>query len=380
MTQTAEQKLADQVAQAHSSGQKLRIIGGGTRQSLGNSCDIATTVSTSELNGISLYEPGALTIVAGAGTPVADIENALAADGQRLPFEPMDHCGLLGSKGTPTIGGVVACNVSGPARIQAGACRDSLIGVRMIDGTGTIIKNGGRVMKNVTGYDLVKLASGSFGTLGVLTEVAFKVLPASESTATLKIHGLDDEAAVAALSKALTAPYDVSGAAHITAQDTKDATTLVRLQGFKKSVAYRADQLKELLGKSGDVSVVTAPKQNAMLWKTVRDVEAFHKMDTAVWRISVAPSDGPKVAQALRNMTDTQVMYDWGGGLVWASVPYGTDVRSALTGIDGYAVCIRDQGTSAESVVPQNAAIARIEQNLRSKFDPKGILNTGIMG
>ena len=380
MIHKVEQKLADQVLQANSNGRKLRIIGGGTRQSLGNSCDIATTISTADLNGISLYEPGALTIVAGAGTPVADIENALAAEGQRLPFEPMDHRGLLGSKGTPTIGGVVACNISGPARIQAGACRDSLIGVRMIDGTGSIIKNGGRVMKNVTGYDLVKLACGSYGTLGVLTEVAFKVLPAPEATATIKIQGLTDEAAVATLSQALSAPYDVSGAAHITAQDTKDATTLVRLQGFKKSVAYRSDQLKQLLGSSGDISVVTAPKQNAMLWKTVRDVEAFHKTQTAVWRISVAPSDGPKVAQALRNMTDTQVVYDWGGGLVWASVPYGTDVRTAMSGVDGYAVCIRDQGASAQSVVPQNAAIAKIEQGLRAMFDPKGILNTGIMG
>ncbi|KAB7613873.1 FAD-binding protein [Amylibacter sp. SFDW26] len=380
MTQTAEQKLADQVAQAHSNGQKLRIIGGGTRQSLGNICDIATTVSTLDLNGISLYEPGALTVVAGAGTPVEDIEKALAAEGQRLPFEPMDHRGLLGSQGTPTIGGVVACNVSGPARIQVGSCRDSLIGVRMVDGTGSIIKNGGRVMKNVTGYDLVKLASGSFGTLGVLTEVAFKVLPASEATATIKIQGLGDEVAVATLSEALTAPYDVSGAAHITAQDTKDATTLIRLQGFKKSVAYRAEKLKEQLSKAGDISVVTAEKQNVMLWKTVRDVEAFHKKETAVWRISVAPSDGPKVAQALRDITDAQVVYDWGGGLVWASVPYGTDARSALVGIDGYAVCIRDQDTSAQSVVPQNAAIAKIEQGLRAKFDPKGILNTGIMG
>ena len=296
MIPTAEQKLAGQVSQAHSNGQKLRIIGGGTRQSLGNTCDITATVSKSMLNGISLYEPGALTIVAGAGTPVEDIEKALAAEGQRLPFEPMDHRGLLGVKGTPTIGGVVACNVSCPARIQVGSCRDSLIGVRMIDGTGTIIKNGSRVMKNVTGYDLVKLASGSFGTLGVLTEVAFKVLPASESTATIKIQGLEDEAAIATLSDALTAPYDVSGAAHITAQNTKDATTLIRLQGFKKSVAYRAEKLKEQFSAAGGVSVVTAPKQNVTLWKTVRDVEAFHKTETAVWRIYVAPSDGPKVA------------------------------------------------------------------------------------
>jgi len=250
----------------------------------------------------------------------------------------------------------------------------------MIDGMGTIIKNGGRVMKNVTGYDLVKLASGSFGTLGVLTEVAFKVLPAPEATATLKIQGLVNEAAVATLSQALASPYDITGAAHIATQDTKDATTLIRLQGLTKSVKYRSEKLKEQLTTSGDVSIVTAPKQNAMLWQTVRDVDAFHKTKTAVWRISVAPSDGPKVAQTLRNITDADIVYDWGGGLVWASVPYGTDVRTALSGIHGYAVCIREVDATIQSTVPQNAMIAKIEQGLRAKFDPKGILNTGIMG
>ena len=368
MSLKIENDIAEFVRDAYEADRKLRIVGGGTRQDLGNPCESNTVLSTAGLTGISLYEPSALTIVAAVGTPLADIEKTLATEGQRLPFEPMDHRGLLGSSGTPTIGSVVACNISGPARIQAGACRDSLIGVRLVDGTGSVIKNGGRVMKNVTGYDLVKLMAGSFGTLGVLTEVAFKVLPAPEASATVSVAGLSDEQAVSAMSLGLTAPYDVNGAAHM------GATTMLRVEGFKASVAYRAEQLKKLLAPLGAVSIIN----DDLAWKPLRDVKPFHGLDTDVWRISVSPSDGPKVAAALHEMENSvQVIYDWGGGLLWVSTPTGIDVRAALSGISGYAECIRGKG---QKRVPQNAAIARIEQGLRAKFDPQNILNSGIMG
>jgi glycolate oxidase FAD binding subunit len=369
MILNTEKDVAQYLSEACASGRKLRIQGGGTRQALGNPCQSDAVISTRGLNGISLYEPSALTIVAASGTSLADIEYALSSEGQRLPFEPMDHRGLLGSTGTPTIGGVAACNISGPARIQAGACRDSLIGIRMVDGAGTVIKNGGRVMKNVTGYDLVKLMAGSMGTLGVLTEVAFKVLPMPETSATVVVKGLNDAQAVNAMSSALTAPYDVNGAAHI----SKDATTMIRIEGFEASVTYRSKQLQTLLGTMGDAVIVN----DDSLWKSVRDVDPFHGLNTAVWRISVTPSDGPHVAAALREINhDVQIVYDWGGGLIWASTPTDMDVRSALAGISGYAECVR--GTSNKRV-QQNPAIARIEQGLRVKFDPKGILNAGIM-
>ncbi len=368
MTLKAEKDVAECVRDAYEADRKLRIVGGGTRQSLGNSCESETTLSTADLKGISLYEPSALTIVAAAGTPLAEIEKTLAAEGQRLPFEPMDHRGLLGSSGAPTIGGVVACNISGPARIQAGACRDSLIGVRIVDGLGRVVKNGGRVMKNVTGYDLVKLMAGSFGTLGVLTEVAFKVLPAPEASATVTVAGLTDAQAVQTMSQGLTAPYDVNGAAHI------DGITMIRVEGFKASVAYRAEQLQTLLAPLGKVSIFN----DDAVWQSVRDVKPFQGLSTDVWRISVAPSDGPKAAAALREMnSNVQVVYDWGGGLLWVSTPVDMDVRTALSGISSTVECIRGSGLKR---VPQNAAIAQIERGLRAKFDPKSILNTGIMG
>jgi len=378
MNLKTETDVASYVSDAYADGRKLRIVGGGTRQSLGNPCESKAVLSTAGLNGISLYEPGALTIVAASGTPLADIETALAAEGQRLPFEPMDHRGLLGSDGTPTIGGVVACNISGPARIQAGACRDSLIGVRFVDGTGTVIKNGGRVMKNVTGYDLVKLMAGSMGTLGVLTEVAFKVLPAPETKAVLLMEGLTDATAIQALSKALSSPYEVSGAAHVQKGLDGDPVTMIRVEGFEKSVSYRIEKLRKLLASFGESSIEIDPVRTKTGWKWVRDVESFANQTGDVWKISVKPADGPKVAQKL---PEAECLFDWGGGLIWALTPESTDIRNTLQGISGFAERVRGNTQDATPArAPQNAAIAKIERGLRTKFDPKVILNAGIMG
>ena len=250
MTPQTEQELADVIASAKG---PLRISGGGTRP-IGNPV-VGEALSTSGLSGISLYEPGALTIVAQAGTPVAEIEAALDSENQHLAFEPMDHRAMLGTDGVPTIGGVVSGNISGSRRISVGACRDHMLGVRFVDGAGVITKNGGRVMKNVTGYDLVKLLCGSHGTLGVLSEVALKVLPAAAASAGVRIDGQSVAAAVTAMSRALGSPWDVTGAAH----RPSDGATLIRLEGSVASVAERAKKLAALLGNGAVVDTLPLP-------------------------------------------------------------------------------------------------------------------------
>ncbi|WP_073197813.1 glycolate oxidase subunit GlcE [Roseovarius marisflavi] len=375
MTPKTEDDLARIVAEADA---PLRIQGGGTRP-IGTPTR-GTVLSTSALSGIELYEPGSLTLVAKAGTPVAEIEAALAVEGQRLAFEPMDHRGLLGTTGTPTIGGVAAANVSGPRRIQSGAARDFMLGVRFVDGRGQIIKNGGRVMKNVTGYDLVKLMAGSYGTLGVLTEVSLKVLPKPRASGVMLIEGLTDDLAVTALSRALGSPYEVSGAAHLQKGLDGAPVTMIRLEGFESSVAYRAEALGKVLAGFGDFTLETDPAKTAAGWEYIRDVMPFQGRDGDVWRLSVKPSDAPGVVASL---SGAEAFYDWGGGLVWLLAPEGSGVnaasiRAAVGRIGGHATLIRGN-TSAGAFQPLSPAVAALQDGLRRKFDPRQILNPGLM-
>jgi glycolate oxidase FAD binding subunit len=364
MTPQSEEELARMVAEADG---PLRITGGGTRP-IGRTT--GTVLSLAGISGITLHEPGALTLVAKAGTPLAEVQARLAAENQRLAFEPMDHRALLGTTGEPTIGGMVAANVSGPRRIAVGACRDFMLGVRFVDGAGNIVKNGGRVMKNVTGYDLVKLLTGSYGTLGVLTEVSLKVLPDVETQATLVLGGLDDASAVAAMAAALSSPFEVTGAAH----DPAAGRTMLRLEGFAASVAYRAQALTGVLTPFGAVTVMDDPAQGAALWAAIRDVTAFAGQDGCVWRLSVKPSDAPAlVARAGARA----VLYDWAGGLVW--LLGDSDLRARLGKFAGHATLIRGQA-DVPVFQPEPAPVAALTAGLRAKFDPRGILNPGIMG
>jgi glycolate oxidase FAD binding subunit len=365
----SEAELAEVVRAAAADGRALAIEGGGTR---GLGAAVAgERLATGGLAGITLYEPGALTLVVRAGTPLAEVEAALDAEGQRLAFEPWDARPLTGANGVPTIGGVVATNASGPRRIQAGACRDSLIGVRFVDGTGAVVKSGGRVMKNVTGLDLVKLMAGSHGTLGVLTELAFKVLPKAEATATLILDGLDAATAGRAMRTAMATPYEVTGAAHLPAE----GRTLLRVEGFAGSVAHRTRELARALGMFGEARV----EEGAGPWAAIRDAAAFAGRQGAVWRVSVKPTDGPALGARLG---PAEVVYDWAGGLLWVLAPEEVDLRGAMAGIAGHATLVRasDAAKARHGIFhPEAAPVAKLSAGLRARFDPHGILNRGRM-
>jgi len=274
----------------------------------------------------------------------------------------------------------VAANVSGPRRIRAGACRDHLLGVRFVDGQGRVIRNGGRVMKNVTGYDLVRLMAGSHGTLGVLTEVALKVLPKPQATGVLLFEGLDDTTAVKVLSQALGSPFEVTGAAHLQRGADGQPVTMIRLEGSEKSVAYRSAELGKRLAAFSGFTVETDPARTRAGWTHIRDVVPFRGRDGDVWRLSVKPGDAPGIVARIGG---TEAVYDWGGGLIWLLVPRGTPapaIRQVVAERGGHATRVRGDGTEGTAFQPEPAPLAALSAGLRAKFDPRGILNPGLMG
>ncbi|MFK7765490.1 MAG: FAD-binding protein [Roseobacter sp.] len=372
MAPDTEEALAEAILSAES---PISIAGGGTR---GVHVE-GTPLSTANLKGISLYEPGALTIVVQAGTPLSDVEDALAAEKQRLAFEPTDYRSLLKTTGTPTIGGVLATNASGPRRIQGGAARDYALGVRFVDGSGKVVKNGGRVMKNVTGYDLVKLMCGAYGTLGVLSEVSLKVLPVPETSGSLMLRGLETPQAVNAMAAAMGSPFEVTGASHIPQAEGGSSLTALRLEGFEQSVNYRIEQLKTLLRDTGAEMNVASSQPSEAFWAAVRVAEKFTIEDGDVWRVSCKPSDAPRLASLA---WDAQHFFDWGGGMIWLLTPAGTDLRAQLGAFDGHATLVRATSETFARLGrfhPETAGVARLSAGLRTRFDPQGILNTGLM-
>ena len=387
------------VAWAAAEKRPLSVVGGGTKRAIGRPEQAELSLDVSGLTGITLYEPEELVLSARAGTPLAEIEAALAEKGQELAFEPGDLGPLLGGEaGKATLGGVIAANLSGPRRIKAGAARDHFLGVHAVSGRGEAFKSGGRVVKNVTGYDLAKGLAGSWGTLAVMTDVTLKVLPAAETSVSVVLTGLDADAAVQAMSAAMGSVCDVSGAAHlpapIAARSRAEAVraaggslTALRLEGFGPSVASRLEKLKQLLAPFGARQHLDADVSR-LVWREVRDVRCFAADPKRVlWRLSVPPGDGAKVASQILEQVDGQCLFDWAGGLVWLELAPSEDacepvVRAALAGTTGHATLIRAEPAVRAAVPvfqPQPAALAALTRRLKQSFDPAGILNPGRM-
>jgi glycolate oxidase FAD binding subunit len=378
------------------------IVGHGSKRTIGRPAQTDVTLDLSALSGVTLYEPEELVLSARAGTPLAEIEALIAAEGQQLAFEPMDCAGVLGgTAGRGTVGGVLAANLSGPRRIKAGSARDHLLGFAAVSGRGESFKSGGRVVKNVTGYDLCKLMAGSWGTLAAMTEVTLKVLPAPETEETVLIRSLEPGKAIAAMTAAITAACDISGAAHLpagvvarlpagTPASSGGAITALRLEGFAPSVAHRRGLAQALMKPFGELSTLAAPASRA-LWAAVRDAIPFSAgrdgAERPLWRVSTTPSRGAELGALIATETQAQMLYDWAGGLVWLALEASDDagaalVRRAVAATGGHATLIRAPAAVRAAVdvfTAQDAAVAALTKRIKAGFDPSGVLNPGRM-
>ncbi len=393
LTPKSEAEATAMIAAARTKGSRLEIIGNGTKRAVGNAVDAAQTISSSKLSGIVQYNPAELVMVAKAGTPMSEINKALTKNKQMHVFEPADWTAMLGIKGKQTIGGIAATNMSGPRRFVAGAARDSLLGVRFVNGKGEIIKNGGQVMKNVTGLDLVRLLSGSWGTLGLLTEVSFKVLPLATAQSTLVFAGLSDADAAALMAKAMATSADVSGAAHLpknvaAEQGFNSAITVLRLEGLPETIPVRRDRLLAALDSKASMNEVEG-KVSGNLWASIRDVMPFADgTQKPVWRISVAPMSGHAVVADILADANGDAFYDWQGGLVWlrlddVSDVKGSAVRSAIAKHGGgHATLIRASEAVRQTIPvfhPETAPVAAMSSRIKAALDPDGLFNIGRM-
>jgi glycolate oxidase FAD binding subunit len=383
-----ETEVCDIIRAARASRQSFSIEGGGTRSGYGRPVTADAVLSTRRLSGITLYEPAELVVSARAGTPLAVVEQTLAEKGQMLPFEPADYRPLYGSHGEPTIGAVAACNISGPRRVQLGAARDHLIGVRLVNGRGEAVKSGGRVMKNVTGLDLVKLSCGAHGTLGLLTEVTFKLVPMAPAEASLAIDGLDDAQAIEAMSSALSSPFEVSGAAHLPmGLDGSGPLTVLRLERTPDSLDYRCGRLTELLVTLGKARRVEVEESKAM-WRDIAQVTPLAKAQApAIWRLSLPQRTAAQAMAAISGALGTRYFYDLGGSIVWLAVMPKDDagalvIRAAAAQAGGYATLMRapdEIRTRVDVFAPLGAPLMKITAGIKASFDPDGLLNPGRM-
>ncbi len=391
--------VAEAVAWAAAEETPIEVFGRASKRGLGRPVQASHGLDLSGLTGITLYEPEELVLSARAGTPLAEVEAALAEKNQALAFEPADLGPLLGgAAGAGTIGGMLACNLAGPRRIKAGAARDHFLGFEAVSGRGEVFKSGGRVVKNVTGYDLCKLLAGSYGTLAAMTDVTIKVLPAPEKTRTVLVLGLDEALALAAMTRALASAHEVSGAAYLPAdlvlesevsyvREARAGVTALRVEGPAASVAYRCAALREELSDLGPTEELHG-QNSALFWRELRDVRPFwNRPDYFIWRLSVPPQEGPGVVARIQPPGNHSHYYDWGGGLIWLALEPSADacdlaVREAVVPCGGHATLIRASDSTRASIPvfqPQDPALAALTRRVKESFDPRGVLNPGRM-
>jgi glycolate oxidase FAD binding subunit len=390
-------QAAEIIARAAADNTPLRIHAGNSKDAFGRPVETQNTLDLSHLSGILDYEPAELFIAARAATPLQTILDEIEIHGQMLAFEPPDWRALLNTENHPTIGGTVACNLAGPRRVRAGAARDHFLGFSAIDGRGDLWKAGGKVVKNVTGYDMCKLQSGAFGTLSVLLDCTMRLLPKPETSSSILYLGLSDAEAVRIMSAALNSPHEVSAAAHLPAHfaarsasaagfPSGQSVTALRLEGPRPSVAYRAGAL-ESLHRPG---IEIGEAESARFWQEIASVQKLlGNTETILWRVCTTPTASPAILRQVRDQIDgAEGFYDWGGGLLWIELdPTLTDtgesvIRSAIAKPGGHATLLRASPSQRARIPvfqPLAAPLEALTRRVKSGFDPRGILNPGRM-
>jgi len=363
MKPASVEELETIVSAAAASGARLELRGGGSKAGIGAPRE-AEIVDMTGFAGILDYDPAELVLTAGAGAPLVEIEAALAEQGQMLAFEPFDHGPMFGqAAGAATLGGVIAAGVSGSRRLSRGAARDHALGFKAVSGRGEAFVGGGKVVKNVTGYDLSKVMAGSWGRLAALTEVTLKVLPRPEVTRSLAIQGLEPAAAIEVMSRALGSQAEVAAAAHT------PGLTVIRLEGFGPSVEARARLVRAMGGR------LMAEDRAARFWSRLRQPLADAEV---LWRISVPPSRAAEVVAAL----DGEWAMDWAGGLIWNAPVDATAemIRRHAEEVGGHAMLVRAPDALRAAVPalhPAAPGVAALEERVRRAFDPMGVFETG---
>lgn len=373
---TTVEELRDLIAGAAREGSKLRLRGGGSKDPIGAPTPDVAVLDMSGFAGIVEYDPPELVLTARAGTRLADILYTVAREGQMLAFDPWDHGPMFGTApGAATIGGIVASGVAGPQRLSRGAARDHVLGFEGVSGAGDIFKAGSKVVKNVTGFDLPKLITGSWGRLVALTHVTLKVVPMPQVRATMLLPGLDPAAAVAAMAAAVGSPAGVSAAAHLPDREGVPAT-LFRLDGFRESVAARKKILADVLADAGRVQAIDEATGES-LWNEIRTAAPL-PTDRPLWRIVVAPRKAPLVVEALG---EANWLFDWAGGLVWAASTADARVlRDAAEAAGGHAALIRADSrlrARVSALHPPPRGVAALETSIRRVFDPRQVFDCG---
>lgn len=385
---------------------QLRILGMDSKRSWasawgvhGSDINDFCSLDMSGFRGIDLYEPEELVLRAGAGTPIAEIQARLEEQGQEFVFEPPDIAPLYGgASGGGTLGGVVACNLSGSRRVSKGAARDSVLGIEAVSGRGELFRSGGRVMKNVTGYDLPKLLTGSQGTLAAMTRITLKVLPACETSVTLIFSDLAPKAALATMTAALSSPYDVSAAAFVPIAvavhapencNSSRSVTALRLEGARESLMPRVETLRELLAEHG-VSSMLQDGDSRSFWSFINNATFFaapERRENMLWRLFLPPNRAHHVDELAQALGDMPYVLDWGGGLAWLGMPHRKEgLRSLCQRVadfagahNGFGILIRAprefHGVFG-GFASLGAAETALMKQVRAAFDPNSILSS----